>query len=409
MPTAPSPAVSRRSFLRMLAAAGVATGAGSLLSACGDGSGGAAREAASSSDGGGGDGPLRIGYLPITDATPLLVAHGRGYYADEGVEAAEPTLFRGWSAIAEAFLARQVDAIHLLMPMAVNLRFDQDFPAKLVAWNHTDGSALTVANEVTQLSDLAGRTVAVPFWYSIHNVALQMLFAKEGLTPILQGEPDADAGEVALVVMAPPDMPPALDQGSIGGYIVADPFNAAAEVNEIGHVLRFTGDVWQRHACCVVLMHEDDLADRPDWSQGVVTALARAQLDARDDPMSVAELLSDEGEGYLPQPLPILERALSEYDDPAYGEIGAIQHPEWDSRRIDFQPFPFPSYTTELVRRMGETLVEGDTSFLDDLDPEAAHDELVDDTLARAAIDELGGPEAFGLPDDLTREERIDA
>src|SRR5262245_33927002 len=105
---------------------------------------------------GGGSGPLetagvRIGYLPITDATPLLLAHAQGLYAAEGLDAAKPTLFRGWAQLAEAFQARQVDIVHILMPTAVWMRFGQGFPIKLVAWNHTDGSAFTVANGVKSL------------------------------------------------------------------------------------------------------------------------------------------------------------------------------------------------------------------------------------------------------------------
>ena len=65
--------------------------------------------------------------------------------------------------------------------------------------------------------------------------------------------------------MAPSDMVPALASNQIAGYIVAEPFNAAAETLGIGKVLRFTGDVWKDHACCVVFMHERDLRQRPEW------------------------------------------------------------------------------------------------------------------------------------------------
>src|SRR5699024_4567485 len=66
---------------------------------------------------------LRIGYLPITDASPLLVAHGHGLFDSMGVDVERPVRFRGWAALAEAFLTRQVDVVHLLMPFAVQLRF----------------------------------------------------------------------------------------------------------------------------------------------------------------------------------------------------------------------------------------------------------------------------------------------
>ncbi|MEZ4502911.1 MAG: ABC transporter substrate-binding protein [Dehalococcoidia bacterium] len=351
---------------------------------------------------------LRIGYLPITDASPLLLAHANGIYAEEGLEAEAPTLFRGWSQLAEAFQARQLDVVHILMPMAVWLRFSQNFPLRLVAWNHNGGSALTVRDDVNAVEDLAGTTVAIPFWYSIHNVVLQMLLRDAGLTPITTGDASAEDKTVKLLVMAPPDMPPALANNAIQGYIVADPFNAVAEVNDIGKVLRFIPDVWLDHACCVVIMHEDDVLERPNYAQAVVNSVAKAQVFARENRQEAARILSTEGEGYLPQPLPAIERALTHYDLEEYGASGAIQHADWDTQRIDFQPFPYQSYTEELVRRLKETVVEGDAAFLESLDPTEAHQQLIHDAYARAAIDVAGGAAKFDIDASLTREERID-
>ena len=91
-------------------------------------------------------GQLRIGYLPITDAAPLLIAHAAGLYQPGVVSAAKPVLFRSWAALAEAFVTRQVDVVHLLMPMAVQLRYTIGAArVRVLGWNHTNGSALTVA------------------------------------------------------------------------------------------------------------------------------------------------------------------------------------------------------------------------------------------------------------------------
>src|SRR5690606_18992991 len=120
-----------------------------------------------------------------------------------------------------------------------------------------------------------------------------------------------------------------LANGSISGYIVADPFNAVAEVNGVGKILRFIPDVWFEHACCVAIMHEDDVVERPNWSQAVVSSLARAQVYARENRQEAARLLSGDGENYLPQPLEVIERAMSHYDVAEYEPLGAIQHPEW--------------------------------------------------------------------------------
>lgn len=354
--------------------------------------------------------PVRIGYLPITDATPLLVAHGKGYFEAEGLQAEKPVLLRSWAQILEAFISGQVNVVHLLSPITVWARFGSKAPAKVVAWNHTGGSALTVRPEINNVKELGGKTVAIPFWYSIHNVVLQTLFRENGLTPIGWGGATPSPNEVQLVVMAPSDMVPALASNQIAGYIVAEPFNATAEALGIGKILRFTGDVWKDHACCVVFMHERDLTQRPEWSQKVVNAMVKAQLWTRANRAETAALLSKEGANkYTPHTTAVLEKVLSpsESENADYVRTGAIRNPSWHERRIDFQPYPYASYTEELVRRLQGTLIDGDHAFLNHLDPATAARELVDESFVRKAIVAAGGLKAFGLPDDFARQELI--
>ena len=354
------------------------------------------------------DQPVKIGYLPITDAAPLLVAHSRKLYQAEGLTAEQPRLFRSWAQIVEAFLARQVNVIHVLFPTSIWIRYGRNFPAKIVAWNHTNGSALTVLPDIENPRELGGKTIAVPFWYSIHNLVLQQLLQRNGLK-IVRKAKDAPiaSNEVNLVVLPPPDMVSALANKSIGGYIVAEPFNAAAENLKTGRVLRFTGDVWKNHACCVVFVHEEDIRQRKQWTQRVVNALVKAQLWSRSNRSEVARILSKDGGQYTPHPLPVLQRALTYYDRNFYKKDGAIENPAWQVNRIDFQPYPFPSYRSELVRLLKITQVEGNTDFLQKLQPRQVARDLVDDSFVRNALQQVGGPKAFGLPNNLSRIETI--
>jgi len=356
--------------------------------------------------------PVRIGYLPITDASPLLVAHGRKLFEAQGLEVEAPRLFRSWAQIVEAFMAGQVNVVHLLSPMTVWSRYGSHFPAKVVAWNHMSGSALTVAPEIREVRDLGGKRVAVPFWYSIHNVVVQHLLREHGLAVVTKPAGRLKPNEVALSIMAPADMGPALANGAIAGFIVAEPFNAAAETQGIGRILRFTGDVWREHACCVVSMHERDLADRPDWSQKVVNAIVGAQHWLNDNRREGSQLLSRDGQGkYTPFPPAVLERVLvpNAERQQQYVKAGAIRHPEWKAARIDFQPYPFPSYTEQLVKLLKATQVEGDNRFLAGLDPALVARDLVDERFVRKAIAALGGLKAFGLPEKYTRSETLTA
>jgi len=357
----------------------------------------------------GDDQPVKIGYLPITDATPLLVAHARKMFEAEGLQAETPRMFRSWAQIVEAFVAGQVNVIHLLSPATLWVRYGSKFPAKVVAWNHINGSALTVANNINKVSDLGGSTFAIPFWYSIHNILLQQILRANGLTAVTRPRnAPIKANEVNLVVLPPAEMVSALASKSISGYIVAEPFNAAAENAGIGKILRFSGDVWKNHACCVTFLSERDITTRPEWAQKVTNAIVKAQLWTRSNQVDTAKLLANSGEHrYTPHPLQVLTKVLAITDYATYEKKGLIVHKDWQQRRIDFQPYPFASYTEELVRAIGRTKVEGDTSFLTKLDPKFAARDLVDDRFVRKAINSVGGPSVFGLPANLMRTETV--
>jgi NitT/TauT family transport system substrate-binding protein len=390
--------MTRRDFLRMSALTGA--GLASQLLFAGD---------ALAQRFKGDDQPVKIGYLPITDAAPLLVAHGRKLFEAQGLKTETPRLFRSWAQITEAFVAGQVNVIHMLSPATLWVRYGSKFPAKVVAWNHINGSALTVQNDINTVGDLGGKTVAIPFWYSIHNILLQKLLMANKLTVVTRSRGEAlKPNEVNLVVLAPSEMVSALASKAIAGFIVAEPFNAAAEMAGIGKILRFSGDVWKNHACCVTFLAERDLTDKPEWSQRVTNAIVNAQLWSRSNQTDTAKLLSNRGENrYTPHQQQTLTKVLAVTDYSDYEKRRIVAHPAWQQRRIDFQPFPFASYTEELVRAIAQTKMEGDTRFLAALDPKFVAKDLVDDRFVRKSIAAAGGPAAFGLPANLLRSETI--
>lgn len=335
---------------------------------------------------------VRIGYLPITDATALLVAHAKGFFADEGLEAERPTLIRGWSPLIEGFVSNKFNVVHFLNPIPIWMRYNNNFPVKIMAWAHTNGSGLVVGKhtDITEFSQLGGKQVAVPFWYSMHNIVLQYALRASGVTPVIKGPGEALApNECNLQVMAPPEMPASLAARKLDAYIVAEPFNALGEMKAGARMLRFTGDIWKNHPCCVLCMHEEATRARPEWTQKVVNAVVRGAIYASTNKAEVAEIISKNGEGYLPAPGPVVTRAMTDYDMPAYRESGAVKHvDEWHNGRIDFQPWPYPSATKLTVEKMKETVVGGDKSFLADLDPDFVADDLVDRSFVKVALEQ---------------------
>jgi NitT/TauT family transport system substrate-binding protein len=188
-------------------------------------------------------------------------------------------------------------------------------------------------------------------------------------------------------VLAPPDMPAGLAARKIDGYIVAEPFNAMGELKAGARMLRFTGDIWKNHPCCVVCMHEDDTVKKPTWTQKVINAIVKAQIYTSANKAEVAELLSRDGKGYLPMPADVVKRAMTLYtDNEGYISSDAIKHEEWNNGRIDFQPWPYPSATKMIVEAMNKTVVDGDKTFLDNLDPRFVVKDLVNYEYVRTAL-----------------------
>ncbi|WP_449278110.1 ABC transporter substrate-binding protein [Leucobacter sp. GX24907] len=386
----PSRRPSRREVLTVAAA-----GALIALPAIGSFLTGASSAASSRSAGGSDDHDvLRLGYLPITDAAPLLIAHDSGAFADRGIDTPEPTLFRSWASLVEALQGGSIDVAHLLMPLAMQLRYEAEMPIKVLAWNHVGGSALAVLPEIDSIEGLAGTTVAIPGWFSIHNVVLQQLLREAGLTAVIDTDPGPDT--VQLVVLAPADMPVALGNGTVSGYIVAEPFCAVAEKQGVGRILRFTGDVWREHACCVTVVREDLVTDNPELAQRVADAVVAGQLAILADRAAAAERLSVGG--YLPQPPESIAAVLDEHESQhaEYVDDGAIHHPEWEESRIGFQPYAYPGYTERLVEELRLTTVDATTAWLDKLDPAAVHADLVSTDINLRAVESAGGLAVFG-------------
>ena len=363
--------IGRRPFMDLLATVGGGLSLSALLSSCG-----------SSEDSGELDEPVKIGYIPITDSVPLILAHAKGYFEEEGLKTEKPTLIRGWSPLVEAFIANKLNMAHFLIPIPLWMRYNNDVKVKVMSWAHTNGSAIIVGGhtEAKDFKDLGGSQIAVPYWYSMHNIVLQMGLVGAGLKPVIKDQKaELAADEVNLMVMPPPEMPASLAAKKIDAYIVAEPFNAMGELKAGGRVMRFTGDIWKNHPCCVVCLHEEQTVKKPIWTQKVMNAVVRANVYASKNKEEVAELLSKDGMGYLPMPAAVIKRAMTHYGTEEYMASGACRNTaDWKNGRIDFQPWPYPSATKFMVDWMNKTVVGGDNSFLDGLDREMVASDLVD-------------------------------
>jgi len=183
---------------------------------------------------------LKIGFIPITCATPLIMAHPLGFYQKQGLNV-EVVKTAGWALIRDKMINKEYDATHFLspMPLAISMGVGSNPVAMNVATiQNTNGQAITLANKHKDKRDpklWKGFKFAVPFEYSMHNFLLRYYVAEAGLNP------DTD---IQIRVVPPPEMVANLRAGNIDGYLGPDPFNQRAVYEEIGFLHLLTKDLW---------------------------------------------------------------------------------------------------------------------------------------------------------------------
>ncbi|NDA85020.1 MAG: nitrate ABC transporter substrate-binding protein, partial [Burkholderiaceae bacterium] len=131
---------------------------------------------------------LKIGFIAITCATPLIMADPLGFYKKQGLNV---TLNKtaGWALIRDKMLSKEHDASHFLspMPIAMSMGLGSDPSQMRVATiQNTNGQAITLANKHKDKRDpkmWKGMKFAVPFEYSMHNFLLRYYVAQAGLDP----------------------------------------------------------------------------------------------------------------------------------------------------------------------------------------------------------------------------------
>jgi NitT/TauT family transport system substrate-binding protein len=244
-------------------------------------------------------GELTVGFLPVTCHLTCPVTHWVTSHSTHG------SVFRSkkyteFATIAEELKEGQLKASFLLAPLAMTLR-RQGLPIKIVHLGHRDGTTLIVGKDspARNVSDLRGKTIAIPHMYSNQRILLAREMDKYGMK----------AEDLSMVVYPPPEMPSALQRGAIDAYIVGEPMAAKAEVEGFGRVLAFTKDLWPGFISCVLVVHEDLIRNDRKLVEELVSGISRSGqwLDAPGD--DLAPGVVREGEGAPGDGIALLPRA----------------------------------------------------------------------------------------------------
>jgi len=285
---------------------------------------------------------LKIGFIPITCATPLIMAHPLGFYQKQGLNV-EVVKTAGWALIRDKMLNKEYDATHFLspMPLAISMGAGANAtPMNVAAIQNTNGQAITLANKHKDKRDpklWKGFKFAVPFEYSMHNFLLRYYVAEAGLNP------DTD---IQIRVVPPAEMVANLRAGNIDGYLGPDPFNQRAVFEEVGFIHILTKEIWNGHPCCAFGTSSAFIQQNPNTFAALTRAVLTASAMAREakNRELIAKVIAPAQ--YLNQPETVLTQVLTGRFADGLGNIRTVPD------RIDFDPIPWQSMAVWMLTQM---------------------------------------------------------
>src|SRR6187402_321579 len=246
---------------------------------------------------------LKVGFIPITCATPIIMAAPLGFYSKHGLNV-EVVKTAGWAVIRDKTINKEYDAAHMLapMPIAITLGLGANaVPFTVPAIENINGQGITLAmkhKDRRDPKDWKGMKFAIPFDYSMHNYLLRYYLAEHGL------DPDTD---VQIRSVPPPEMVANLRADNIDGFLAPDPFNQRAIYDGVGFIHLLSKEIWNRHPCCAFAASREFVTTMPNTYAALLKAIIDATAFATkpENRKAIAEAIAPAN--YLNQPVTVVE------------------------------------------------------------------------------------------------------
>jgi len=297
--------LSRRKFL--FTAVGSAAGA-LWLAACGD-----SNKPASKSTATGPNAPevtaATLGFIALTDASPLIIALEKGFFAKHGMPEVKVVKQSSWAVTRDNLELGSakggIDGAHILSPMPLLLtagkitKSKQPLPMYTLARLNTQGQGISVSkdfldNDLT-IDNAAGLKkavegrkaqgkkfkAAVTFPGGTHDLWMRYWLAANGI------DPNADAD---LVVIPPPQMVANMQTGTMDTFCVGEPWNHRLVNKKLGHTAAVTGELWKEHPEKAFSMRADWVDQNPKAAKALLMAVQEAQIWC-EDPANLDEMV----------------------------------------------------------------------------------------------------------------------
>jgi len=214
---------------------------------------------------------VRIGYLQNDlHHLPVFVALEKGFFQEAGVNVTVAGIFRAGPEEMSAFASGELDVGYVGQAPATAAVLNRIADVTFIHQVNLEGSSIVVRKDspYTRLSQLKGKTFAVPGHATMQDFLLRMALKKSNMS----------IDDVRIMVLKPPEMIQALILGDIDAFIAWEPYPSQASNKEAGMEIMSSQEIWQDHPCCVLVADNVFIKTNPEIV-GKISSVHRRSCD----------------------------------------------------------------------------------------------------------------------------------
>ncbi len=237
----------------------------------------------------------KLGFIALTDSSPLIVAKEKGLFEKYGMPGVEVLKQASWGGTRDNLVlgsaGNGIDGAHILSPMPYLMSLGTitqnktPLPMKILARLNLDGQGISVSQAYADLkvgidasplkavfdkkkAEGAMAKVAVTFPGGTHDLWMRYWLAAAGI------DPDKD---VETIVVPPPQMVANMKVGTMDAFCVGEPWNAQLVAQGIGYSAATTGELWANHPEKSLALRADFVDANPKATEALLMAVMEAQ------------------------------------------------------------------------------------------------------------------------------------
>jgi nitrate/nitrite transport system substrate-binding protein len=239
---------------------------------------------------------VKLGFIPLTDCAPLVVAKEKGLFAKHGMPEVEVVKQASWAATRDNLelggARGGIDGAHILTPMVYQLSLGigtKGGPVPMQILSRLNANAQSISAEnaspgmtVSNANAIKGKNAKLAMTYpgGTHDLWIRYWLAANGL------DPDKD---VNLMVVPPPQMVANMKVGNMDAFCVGEPWGQQLIDQKLGYTVTTTQEIWRNHPEKSLGLRKDWVDAHPAAALALLEAVQEAQIWC-ENPANKAEL-----------------------------------------------------------------------------------------------------------------------